>query len=57
MVDGGAFIDVYDVMLVFEGETLMQHCKHGDTELPHRSRFGLVQTLAEPLRAGVATGT
>ena len=46
-----------DLMPVFEWETSMQHCKHRDTELPHRSRFGLIQTMVEPFRAGVATGT
>ena len=46
-----------DVFLVYEGETSMQHFKHCDTELPHRSRFSLVATVLEPLRAGVEMGT
>ena len=49
------FVD--DVILVFEGETSMQHFEHGESELPHRCRFGLVRTVEEPLRAGELRGT
>ena len=61
LTEGKTSIDVRvvkdNLMLILEGETSMQHCKHCDTELPHCSRFGLVQTMVEPLRAGVATST